>query len=79
MEKVNCQAESFFLAQPLEKDVICSTMAKRKNPMAVALGRRGGKKSAAGRMKKISPARRSEIARNAVKARWAKWKKDHAD
>jgi hypothetical protein len=47
-------------------------MAKRKNPAAVKLGRLGGLKSAAGRMKKLTPQQRSEIARNAVLARWKK-------
>ena len=47
-------------------------MAKKKNPAAVALGRLGGKKSGPARMEKLSPAQRSEIARNAAKARWEK-------
>jgi hypothetical protein len=47
-------------------------MAKKKNPAAVALGRLGGKKSAKGRMEKISPEQRKDIARNAAKARWDK-------
>lgn len=47
-------------------------MAKKKNPAAVALGRLGGKKSAEGRMEKISPEQRKEIARNAAKVRWAR-------
>ena len=42
----------------------------RKNPAAVALGRKGGLASAKVRMKKISPERRSEIARKAANARW---------
>jgi len=37
-----------------------------------AMGRRGGNKSAKGRMEKISPEKRGEIALNAVRARWAK-------
>ena len=41
-----------------------------KNPAAVALGRKGGLASAKVRMKKISPERRSEIARKAANARW---------
>ncbi len=49
-------------------------MAKQKNPHAVALGRAGGRKSAAARMVKISPERRREIARKAVLARWAREK-----
>jgi len=48
---------------------------KRKNPLAVALGRRGGKKSGPARMKKIPPEVRSEIARKAVMARWARARK----
>jgi hypothetical protein len=45
---------------------------KDKDPHAVALGRKGGK----ARIEKMSPERRSEIARKAVLARWAKYKKD---
>lgn len=47
---------------------------KRKNPMAVALGRRGGKKSGPARMEKIPPEVRREIARKAVMTRWARAK-----
>jgi hypothetical protein len=47
-------------------------MAKRKNPNAVALGRRGGLRSAAGRMKKMTAEERSAIARRAALARWRK-------
>jgi hypothetical protein len=50
-------------------------MAKKKNPAAVTLGRLGGLKSAAGRLKKLTPQQRSEIARNAVLARWRKIRK----
>jgi DNA primase len=50
-------------------------MAK-KNPHAVALGRKGGKKSAVGRMKKLTAEQRREIARKAVEARWRKEKGD---
>ena len=42
----------------------------QKNLAAVALGRKGGLASAKARMEKISPERRSEIARNAANARW---------
>ena len=44
----------------------------RKNPAAVALGRKGGLASARARMEKMSPERRSEIARKAARARWDK-------
>jgi hypothetical protein len=50
----------------------------RKNPHAVALGRKGGKKGGKrggkNRWIGISAEQRSEIARKAVKARWAKRK-----
>lgn len=43
-------------------------MAKRKNPAAVALGKRGAK----ARLKKLSPEKRSEVAKKAAAARWGK-------
>ncbi len=43
-----------------------------KNSAAVALGRLGGKKGGPARAKKLSPERRSEIARKAAAARWSK-------
>jgi hypothetical protein len=45
---------------------------KVKNPHAVALGRLGGKKGGKARAEKLTPEQRSEIARKAVQARWAK-------
>lgn len=42
-----------------------------KNPAAVALGRKGGKATAS----KRTPEERSEAARKAVEARWAKTEK----
>ena len=44
---------------------------QEKNPNAVALGRLGAK----ARQEKLTPERRREIARNAIRARWAKAKK----
>jgi len=41
-----------------------------KDPLAVELGRRGGLKGGKARAKKLSAERRSEIAREAAKARW---------
>jgi hypothetical protein len=53
-------------------------MAKKKNPAAVALGRRGGLKAAGKGAKATAAARtpeeRSEAARKAVNARWAKFR-----
>jgi hypothetical protein len=47
---------------------------KRKNPYAVALGRRGGKKGGPARAAAMTAEERSESARKAVLARWAKVK-----
>ncbi|HLH20379.1 MAG TPA: hypothetical protein VKX45_24340 [Bryobacteraceae bacterium] len=49
-------------------------MAKRKDPAAVALGKKGGKKGGPARAATLTPERRTEIARAAVQARWAKAK-----
>jgi hypothetical protein len=46
--------------------------AKMKNPAAVALGRKGGKKGGLARAANLTPEQRSESARKAVQARWAK-------
>jgi hypothetical protein len=47
-------------------------MAKRKNPAAVALSRLGAKKGGDARAANMTPAQRTESARKAVQARWAK-------
>ncbi len=52
------------------KRIVFIMVVKRKNPAAVALGRRGGK----ARLKKMTAEERSRIARLAVQARWAKHK-----
>ena len=43
-----------------------------KNPAAVALGRQGGQKGGPARAAKLTAEQRSESARKAVQARWAK-------
>jgi hypothetical protein len=45
---------------------------RRKNPAAVALGRMGGKKSGKGRMEKLTPEQRRQLASKAARARWHK-------
>jgi hypothetical protein len=45
---------------------------RTKNPHAVALGRLGAQKGGRARADKLTPEQRSEIARKAVQARWAK-------
>jgi hypothetical protein len=41
-----------------------------KDPAAVALGRRGGRKGGKARAERMTPEERSEAARRAAKARW---------
>jgi hypothetical protein len=43
-----------------------------KNPAAVALGRLGGRKGGKARAGKLSPKKRSEIAKKAARSRWGK-------
>jgi len=42
-----------------------------KDPAAVALGRKGGKKGGPARAKALTPEDRREIAKKAAKARWS--------
>src|SRR5579872_448157 len=53
--------------------------AKKKDPAAVALGRKGGKIGGPARAAKLTPEQRSESARKAVQARWAKGKAGSAN
>jgi hypothetical protein len=53
-----------------------SRMGKRKNPAAVALGRKGGLVGGKARAASMTAAERSEAARKAVAARWEKAKKE---
>jgi hypothetical protein len=56
---------------------VCYTalMGKRKNPGAVSLGRKGGKKRAA----TLSGKELKESARIAIMARWEKYYQDHPE
>jgi hypothetical protein len=45
--------------------------AKKKDPAAVALGRKGGIKGGAARAAKMTAEERAESARKAAKARWS--------
>jgi hypothetical protein len=49
----------------------------RKNPAAVALGRLGGQKGGPARAASMTAEERSDSARNAVRARWARYKSKH--
>lgn len=50
-----------------------------KNPAAVALGRLGGLKGGKARAAKLSKERRTEIARQAAKARWEREERESVD
>ena len=51
------------------------TIVPKPESPAVQLGRKGGKKGGKARAEKLSDERRSEIARQAAHARWAREKK----
>ena len=59
-----------YLANRLAQCYIAHMKAKRKNPAAVALGRKGGK----ARLVTMSDEQRKEFAKQAAQARWAKEK-----
>lgn len=50
--------------------------AHEKNPAAVELGRRGGLKGGKSRAARLTPERRSQIARDAAKKRWKRADED---
>jgi hypothetical protein len=59
------RAASEGMAQPQGK------RPKKKNPAAVALGRKGGLKGGKARAAKLTKEQRSESARKAARARWS--------
>lgn len=54
------------------QQVIRETEGTGKNPLAVALGRRGGLKGANTLNNSLTPSQRQESARKAAQARWKK-------
>lgn len=56
----------------LAASIVESATTGDKNPAAVSLGRLGGLKGGKARADKLTAEQRSEIARNAAKARWKK-------
>lgn len=64
---VNVMASNVIDAVTKRED---SGRPHRKNPAAVALGRRGGLKGGKARAAKLSPEERQSIARMAAQARW---------
>lgn len=61
-------------ADQLAADIVASATGqprkRRKDPAAVALGRKGGLKGGRARADSLSPEERSEIAKRAAAARW---------
>lgn len=55
--------------------IIMRPMKKRKDPHAVALGRKGGKKGGPARAAKLSMEERKASARKAANARWQRERK----
>jgi hypothetical protein len=51
-------------------------MSEEKDPAAVELGRRGGKKGGKARAAKMTSEERSESARKAARARWDKRRRE---
>jgi len=60
---------------PRAAEYLLGDMTKKKNPHAVALGKMGGSKGGKIRAAKLTSEQRSNIARNAVIARWEKARK----
>lgn len=61
------------------QSVIQQTKGMEKNPLAVALGRRGGLKGGKSRAANMTAAERSESARMAADARWRRHKDKEPD
>jgi len=72
---INVLASQIVAEATQEPQSQLQALAKEKNPAAVALGRLGGLKGGKARAKKLSPKKRSEIAKKAAKARWNKTRK----
>ena len=63
--------------QPQAVNILAASIVEEatkasKDPLAVALGRRGGLKGGKARAEKMTPEERSEAARKAARARWGK-------
>lgn len=63
---------SRFFLDSLRAQAYDHSMRKKKNPHAVALGKRGAKKGGLARAARLNPEQRKEIARKAAEVRWAK-------
>jgi hypothetical protein len=70
VNKVMKQVVDIAIGNPINENV--SPIVEGKNPAAVALGRLGGLKGGKARAEKLSPKKRSLIARKAAQTRWKK-------
>ncbi len=68
---INARAAA-IVAESVDPDDQGDDPYEGKNPAAVELGRLGGKKGGKARAAKLTAEERSEIARKAARARWAK-------
>jgi hypothetical protein len=68
---LNARAAS-IVAQATDEDDVGDDPYEGKSQVAVESGRKGGASGGKARADKLSPERRSEIARKAAKARWAR-------
>jgi hypothetical protein len=66
----NLKLDANQLAARVVGEATGSTRKRRKNPAAVALGRRGGLKGGKARAASLTPEERSSIAKRAAQARW---------
>jgi hypothetical protein len=71
VEDIN-EAAFRVVRESTSEPIPITAVKRRKNPAAVALGRLGGKKSSKGRMEKLTPEQRRQLASNAARKRWAK-------
>lgn len=69
---VNQLAAHIVAASTAEEATEGQERLPEKDPAAVALGRKGGKKGGKARAERLTPEERSEIARIAARARWKK-------
>jgi len=69
---INVLASQIVAEATQEPQEQLQSLAKEKNPAAVALGRLGGLKGGKARAEKLSPSKRKKIAQKAAKARWGK-------
>lgn len=72
MPKRSSKDVNVIASEIVEKATEQENQLNDKNPAAVALGKLGGLKGGKARAEKLTPERRSEIAKIAASARWRK-------